>query len=429
MNRALQSGAGAPHRRRRRLRACLVIVLTATVGLVLAGTLSSCRREHYAPQTGGLALLDVPTIRVRITPAGISQEDISTTGGYRLFADGRCVLESGGPLGKTALRRQGGLWRLGNLSIPGWQLVMAPTDGVIRCGLTAYRGSLRMIPTGADGFAVVNHVDLESYLAGVLPRELYPSWSPQTYHALAVAARTFALYNMRYAGAPRDYDVGDDQGWQVYGGFSAETEKSRWAVGRSHGVVLAFGPPGGERIFLPQYSACCGGIVNGAEVIRDAAGIQPLRGGQKCQDCQSCPRYRWPPLRVGKEEIAQALSAIYPAAGSLGGVATIRVASTTPYGRAVWLDVVGRNGQAMRLRAEDLRLSLLRNGTSNGKTLPSMNCRIRDVGDAMEFSDGRGFGHGVGLCQWGAQGKAEVGWSGEEILRYYYPGAMMFRVY
>jgi len=47
----------------------------------------------------------------------------------------------------------------------------------------------------------------------------------------------------------------------------------------------------------------------------------------------------------------------------------------------------------------------------------------------MEFSDGRGFGHGVGLCQWGAEGKAEAGWSGEEILRYYYPGAMMFRVY
>ena len=57
------------------------------------------------------------------------------------------------------------------------------------------------------------------------------------------------------------------------------------------------------------------------------------------------------------------------------------------------------------------------------KTLYSMNCRLRDLGKQIEFSDGRGYGHGVGMCQWGAEGKAKRGWTSEEILGFYYPGA------
>ncbi|MFW6133897.1 MAG: cell division protein, partial [Planctomycetota bacterium] len=59
----------------------------------------------------------------------------------------------------------------------------------------------------------------------------------------------------------------------------------------------------------------------------------------------------------------------------------------------------------------------------------SVNCDIRTEGNDIVFADGRGFGHGVGLCQWGAQGKAEAGWSAERILEFYYPGARLIRAY
>lgn len=429
MSRTGNPGALGPRRSGGRSGALLLMVLIAAAGLVVAGTLSSCGRGRYAPEAGALALADIPTIRVRITSSAVPEWNISTTGGWRLIVDGRRVIESGGPLGQTSVRRQDGAWRFGNLCVPGWQLTIVPSDGFVRCGLTAYRGCLRLIPAPGESFLVINHVDLESYLAGVLGRELYPSWSQEVYWALAVAARTYALFHMRASGAARDYDVGDDQGWQVYGGFSAETEKSWSAVERSRGVVLACGPPGQERIFMTQYSACCGGVVNPAGVIRDSPEMQPLAGGQRCEDCQRCPRYRWGPVRVGKDEIWQALAAAYPSAARMGGVAAVKVVASTPYGRPVWLDVAGKNGQPMRLRAEDLRLAILRNGDSNGRGLFSMNCRIADIGEAIEFSNGRGFGHGVGLCQWGAQAKAEAGWNGQEILQFYYPGAKLFRVY
>jgi len=239
------------------------------------------------------------------------------------------------------------------------------------------------------------------------------------------------MYHKLTFGESHDYDLGSTQSAQVYGGFSAETPKAWRAVRSTHGRVLTFGAEGDERVFMAQYSSCCGGRVNGAAVIRDAPDIEPLRGGQQCTDCMASGRYRWAPVRISKSALHAALGRSYQAAAALAGVKELRVVETTSYGRIVWVDVVStRPDQTpVRLRAEDIRLSLLRASAPGADKLYSMNCRLRDVGDEIEFYDGRGFGHGVGLCQWGAQGKAAKGATGEEILSFYYPGAKIFRAY
>ena len=278
---------------------------------------------------------------------------------------------------------------------------------------------------------MVNYVDVESYLAGVLAVELYHSWDIQTYRALAVAARTFAMYHVITVNPSTPFDLGSDQGAQVYRGLGGETEKAWWAVRNTHGVVLAHGPQDNERIFLAQYSACCGGVVNGAGILRNARNIKPLSGGQVCNDCRKCPRYRWPDVTVPKNKIYRALVSRYPDARKLGSLASVRVVWAADSGRAVWLELAGTSGRTMRIRAERLR-ALVSAGIDfpRGKTrLWSMNCRIQNRDNDIVFADGRGFGHGVGLCQWGAQGKAERGWSAERILEFYYPESMRFRVY
>ncbi len=403
-----------------------MIALLAVVGLALAGMLASCARESIATHQP-LRLTDVPTIRVRLTNPPVYRETVSSTGGYRLWADGKVVSESAGAMPAANVQYSTGCWHFNALAVRGDEIMIEPTAGLLRCGGVSYRGQLRLLPAGDRHFVVINHIDLESYLAGVLPKELYSTWSPVTYRALAVAARTFALYHMKTYGVGREFDVGDDQSSQVYGGASAETEKSWRAVRATHGQVLAYGPLGHERIFMAQYSACCGGVVNSASVIRPAANISPLVGGQRCDDCRACPRHTWPPVKVAKSDIFRAAAQAYPAIAKLDGLKTIRVADQTPYGRAVWLELVGRSGKAVRLRAEDLRLVLNR-GVAGGR-LNSMNCRIVDAGNAIEFVDGHGFGHGVGLCQWGAQAKAQQGWQAEDILRFYYPGATILPAY
>jgi len=411
--------------RRRRL-----LGLLAGGCVLAAGCLGSCGRDSSIRQQA-FVRPGVPGVRVRLTGRPVESAVVATTGAYRLEVDGRAASQSADPLRATTVKRSGADWRFGSLTATGRELVLEPAspDSFVRHGRLVYRGTLHLLPAGDDRFVIVNHVDLENYLAGVLAKELYPHWSPVTYRAQAIAARTFALYHMTRFGASHDHDLGDDQASQVYGGLSAETDKSQEAVRQTYGVVLTYGPAGRERIFMAQYSACCGGQVNGAGVIRDAPPIEPLAGGQMCDHCRNCPRYRWGPVLVPKSDIYRALALIYAEARELGGVSEVRPVSAASRGRAVWVDVVGPAGKSIRLRTADVRIALLRAGVPAAGKLYSTNCRLRDAGDAIEFAEGRGFGHGVGLCQWGAEGKAAAGWTAEQILRFYYPGAKLFRAY
>ncbi|HUT02188.1 MAG TPA: SpoIID/LytB domain-containing protein [Phycisphaerae bacterium] len=403
--------------------------LLSAVWALTALTAVNCRCNDIE-QPEPPVIQDVPIVRVLLTAAAADEVRVGTTGGYSLQADGRTVAEADEALAPVTVRHQSGGWRVGPWRAAGRELVVRPAPGrFVRFDGVTYRGWLRLVPADGGRLLAINHVDVEGYLAGVLAKELYRTWAPATYRALAVAARTFALYHMTTSGVGKEYDLGSTQASQVYGGLPGETSRSREAVRHTHGTVLAYGPDGQERIFLAQYSACCGGRVNGAYVIRKARLVPPLRGGQVCTDCRACRRYRWGAVRIAKSDIHRALVARYGAAARLGGLSAIRVQTTTPHGRAVWVDAVGPTGQKVRLRAEDIRLALLFGGVPAAKGLYSMNCRLVDRGGSIEFADGRGFGHGVGLCQWGAQGKAMRGWTAEQILQFYYPGAKLYRVH
>ncbi len=374
----------------------------------------------------------VPILRVLLTGKPIESATLTAGGGYALELDGRVISSSRGTLRATELGLSGGWWMVNGKSVGRGELVLvAGEQSYAKYHKVAYRGQLRFVPAGSESFRVINHVDVESYLAGVLAKELYPSWKLEAFRAQAVAARSFALYHQNTFGQTHDYDVGDTQSSQMYGGIDGETDKAWDAVRATHAQILVVGSPEAPQRFMTQYSSSCGGVVNGASVIRHAADIEPLRGGQSCPYDIDSPQRSWSaPAIVSKAEIHRSLVATYRQARSLGGgVRTVRVKSRMPYGRMMWVEIIGTNGEAMTLRGEDLRLSLLRNGAKTRNKLYSMNCRIRDVGDSIEFYDGRGFGHGVGACQWGLQGMAERGHSHRQILQFYYPGARIITAF
>ncbi len=390
----------------------------------------SCGVEPQLPPDQPLTTKGVPIIRVLLTSRPVTSETISTTGGYRIVSGNRMLVESMTPLALNQVTRSGKSWKIGRRTVESESIDIKPLPGSFaRKDKTIYRGMMRLVPTGDKGFLVVNHVDMESYLAGVLSKELYPSWQLETYKTLAVAARTFAIHHMKTFGKTHQYDLGDSQASQVYGGFTGETDKSWAAVRKTHGVVLAYGPKKKEQIFMSQYSSACGGVVNGAYVIRNAPEIPPLAGGPKCQDCRASSRYRWKTVSIKKSDIHRVISAAYPAAKQLNSLETIKVTSTAPGARPVWINVVDPQGKTVRVRAEDLRLAILRSNIPEAKRLFSMNCKIVDAGDSIEFTQGRGFGHGVGICQWGVEGKVKRGLKAKEILDFYYPQASLFRAY
>jgi stage II sporulation protein D len=350
--------------------------------------------------------------------------------GVRIVANGKLVRP-----GRSirSIRRSGGAWIVGNSSLRANRLVVETIDSqpnkhVGFSGKT-YHGKLVLTPRGPNAFIVVNHVNLDDYLAGVLAKELFGSWHVEAYRGLAVAARTFAYYNMMHSGSSGYYDLEDGVKSQVYGGIMGETTKSRQAVNSTRGWVLTANYRGKDRIFMPQYSSCCGGHVNAAIVLRDAPPIKPLQGGQADQHCTASSKYRWAPVRISKSELFRLLCGNHSQVRALGGLRTIQVAQKLAHGRAVWVNLIGVNGKTVRLRAEKIRLAMIFSSTPRYKKLYSMNCQIVDTGSGFEFRNGRGYGHGVGMCQYGLQGKALAGWRAEQIIGFYYPGAKIVKLY
>ncbi|MCE5326221.1 MAG: SpoIID/LytB domain-containing protein [Planctomycetaceae bacterium] len=412
-------------------RAMALCLLTAGL-LGLAIGAGSCSRK-IRPDRDALPSGKTPLLRVRISGRTATSADIFTTGPYRLLCGGVVVGESPLPLKSSQVHRVGNSWQVGQRLFLGPDLTLEALDrSCVGFSRKAYRGTLRIVPAGSNALMVINHIDLDNYLAGVLASELYTDWHIEAYKALAVAARTFALYHVLTAQPAQTYDLGADQSAQMYTGIDGEIDKSRQAVLDTRGLVLAAGPDGDERIFMAQYSACCGGRVNPVTVLRDGENIEPLRGGQVCSDCRASNYYRWPEVAVPKTQVYLALiDALGDKARALKNVADIRTVQKTPWDRPIWIEAVSAEGKTLRLRAENLRYALMTRKAYAPQVanIRSSNCTIRSRGDSIVFADGRGFGHGVGLCQWGAQAKALQGWSADRILNFYYPGAKHIPVY
>jgi stage II sporulation protein D len=419
-------------RLRRWLAPLVPLCILAAACAAGATLLASCGGEDTARpvEERPFTLHGVPTVRVLLGSRPVDAAVIATTGDCRLLLDGRSVSRLADRLPPTRVTRTGGTWHLGKTDLDGGELLLETgPSSFAMLGRLKYRGTFQLLPSGDSHILIVNDVDLESYLAGVLPKELYAHWHIEAYRAQAIAARTFALHHVLTSGRTRQYDVGDGQSFQVYGGLLVETDKAWRAIRSTHGMVLGYGPAGREGVFRAHYCSCCGGRVNGAIVLRKAMDIPPLLGGQICEDCRDCPRYRWPAVTLPKAHVLWALARAYPAFGRLKGIRELRVHAATSYGRAVWLDVVGTGGTVERIRAEDLRLVLLRSGLPAAKKLYSMNCRIVHEGDNIVFADGRGWGHGVGLCQHGAQAKALAAQTYRDILAFYYPQSTLIHAY
>jgi stage II sporulation protein D len=276
---------------------------------------------------------------------------------------------------------------------------------------------------------VINVVNLDQYVAGVLPGELYANWHEESFRAGAVAARTYALWQMA-KNSHRGFDVRATEASQVYGGIPTgpAARKARDAVMYTRGVVCTWSSPQGERIFCTFYSSACGGCTQSVSNILDAKPIPPLSGGVHCDYCRIAQRkgnaYRWGPSRISKAKLAQRLARRYPSLRSVGAVDRVEVASRgTASGRPAAFRVVGSNGRSQTLKSEEFRLAV------GSRTMRSSDCTIENGPDEIRFTKGRGFGHGVGLCQWGMEGQALLGRTAGQILKFYYPEMNLTRAY
>jgi stage II sporulation protein D len=247
---------------------------------------------------------------------------------------------------------------------------------------------------------------LEEYVAGVVSGEMPASFPPEALKAQAVAARSYALTRkIESQAANKEHDIGAGVLAQVWTGKPGPA--ARAAAEATAGEVLVWGMEPVEAYF---HASCGGRTESGLAAIgRDL----PYLVSVECGRCAAAPGFRWR-LEVPARELARA-------AGLSGAVTAVRVQARTATGRAERVELEA-GGKVASLTAVDLRQRL---GFSR---LPSLAFEVRPVRGAFLF-EGRGQGHGAGLCQWGAAGMAREGKTYREILAHYYPGTDVVRMY
>jgi stage II sporulation protein D len=306
-------------------------------------------------------------------------------------------------------------------------------DSFVTFGGKRYRGELTVVSSDS-GRLVVTTLSMDDYLRGVVPLEIGNRAAAEfaAVQAQAVAARTYAYKHLTSARAFDMYATVQDQ---VYGGVDAEKPQSDSAIATTSDVVVLYN---GKPITTPYHSTCGGSTAAVSEVWYnqpDEPYLRPVSDripGSDHYYCDPSPRFSWTQnydgagLRAVLEKYLSAYTNA-PKTG-LGRITNIREAGRTPSGRVAALIVETESG-SYTLRGNDVRF-VLRNPT--GATLNSTFFTIDEQRSGGEVTslviNGRGYGHGIGMCQWGAIGRARAGQNFRTILETYYPGTTIGRI-
>jgi stage II sporulation protein D len=260
-----------------------------------------------------------------------------------------------------------------------------------------YRGRVLVMPVEGKVTAV-NWVDLEAYLYGVVGGEMPASWPQEALKAQAVAARSFALYR-RDRTQGQLFDVDNTTSSQVYKGLAGEATSVQAAVNATQGQVLTYG----GRVIEAVFHSSSGGYTENSEDIWQ----RPTPYLRSVADFdQEAPVFSW-----SETFSAEQFSQLVPGVGRLQAVTTERA---TPRGRIVSIRLQGTGG-TRTLTGRELRAAL---------GLRSTLATVSMAGDTIRV-DGRGYGHGLGMSQWGARSLAGRGYSYQQILAHYYQGAVL----
>jgi stage II sporulation protein D len=290
------------------------------------------------------------------------------------------------------------------VALQNWQanqIYIQPTgDGYVFIGDRWYRGGISLVRTDG-GLTAVNNVNLEHYLYSVIGAEMSPNWPLEALKAQAVAARSYALYQ-RERGSNPTYDLGDTQGWQVYKGLESEATSTYAAVDATAGQVMVYN---GKIIEAFFHSSSGGHTENVEEVWTEA---RPYLRGVPDYD-RGAPVYEWS-TSVSVSQLSNLISGV-------GNIVSVQPEKTTKTGRVITMKVIGDSGQRA-IGGEQIQRLL---------GLKSTRFSIQKANGVFQVY-GKGFGHGVGMSQWGAHNLARSGANYQQMLYHYYQNASLAKL-
>lgn len=362
---------------------CLLIILLSSISadaFLLRVGLKDSVSEITVSATSYFDLIDMHTNQV-----------ILTTYGWRTY---QVKAENGG------LAVEG----VGTFYGP---LILVPMSNAFgKVDNRAYRGKLEISRTNGARIMVINIINLEQYLYGVVKCEMSDSFPIEALKAQAIIARTFALSNLKKH-QDKGYHLCTGVCCQVYNGVLAESRITTEAVDQTRSLVLSYE----NNLAKTFYHSCCGGKT--APFIWKEDSKTPYLQSKNCPFCNH-PRnssYSWT-QRISFYEIQKAFDT--------GEISSISINEYDESGRAKTLLIRHSAGNSI------INTNKFRNILGYTRVKSTL-FTLHDDGQGVVFN-GKGYGHGVGLCQWGARGMAEAGYDFKEILGFYYAGVCLQKI-
>ena len=420
----------------------LLLGTAIIAGAIIAAlfNVSGCESTPKAPPipTSGMRIASItqePMVRVRIKRSA-GYVDIAAHGGLRIA-----------PPDHPSPRTLNGLIRITH---DGKQFILTPASGL---AMAWPAETLSIAPISGDivhvdgqpyphrvfihaqsssmQLDVINHVPMETYLPGVLSKELYASWEFEAYRAQAIAARSYAINSLN-SSSRRHYDLESTTASQAYIGANAHS-KAKQATEQTRGIVLAYD----DAVLPAYYSACSGGTGQDADLIfPNQPKLAPLTGLAQGDWGEECPDCRWTviiPRDLLSRRIAGWGKSTQRTIGSLQMIREIRITATNAAGRPIRFEIIDESGKSFGIGAEEFRFACNYDGGGLPELDSKQMLRSSHVAITVTAKDvrmnGAGYGHGVGMDQYGAQAMAKAGHRADAIVKFYYPGADLRKVY
>ncbi|HCC48590.1 MAG TPA: hypothetical protein DEQ38_10825 [Elusimicrobia bacterium] len=298
----------------------------------------------------------------------------------------------------------------GGIAVAGQELsspikLLAAEGGErIRLGAHLYKGDIALLANPEGKLDIVEYLSVEDYLAGVLPAEMSPDWPLEALKAQAVASRTYAL---RFVNPAKAYDVSNGVEMQVYNGTTKINPRILEAVSSTRGEVLRYK----GKLVMAFFHACCGGHTASSKSAWGENILKPLYG-VKDPFCAPSRHSRWE-YYISSHDLLKFIQSRSSTALKVKGM---KIYKKDRSGRAASFRITTDKGYKT-VQATDMRKHF---GTYEFRS--TFITSITAVKGGYQLT-GRGWGHGVGMCQEGAKYMANKGRPYTRILRHYYPGA------
>lgn len=318
-----------------------------------------------------------------------------------LFKEGKLA---GSIQGKYEVKVENGKISISGKVFNEKMVKLSPKFMIIKIGRRMFRGEIEIWVKNGK-LTVVNELSIEDYVRGVINKEAIPSWSLEAKKTQAVLARTFAVYQKMFNPRSELFDLAPSVLDQVYGGLDKEDLSANKAVDETKGEVIT---KGHNAVKIYFHSTCGGNTSSSSEVWKiDEPHLQSV----KCPYCKNSSLYRWN-RKIAVSELEKKLSGSGYKVGKIKTIKTVR-------GKTRVLSVAVNN--------TSIPVNKFREAVGFS-VIWSNDFSVKKVDSNFVF-EGKGAGHGVGVCQWGMAGMAASGKTHYEIINYYFSGVEIRKMY